>query len=69
MLTKKFLGFLLLSVFITSCCTHLKDDDKKLLIDTKNTAEIAKSVAQQALEEAQNASERADRIFKQSQKK
>ncbi len=57
------------ALFLTSACTTLSSKDRELLTQTQNTAEEAKIMSQEALVQAARAAEKAERIFKQSQKK
>ena len=66
--TKKILTSLLL-LFMISACTKLNSEDRKLLMSIKQTAEDAREQAAISAYNAELASEKAERIFKQSQKK
>jgi len=64
---RKILAMLLLLTI--AACTTLNKEYKKLLISTQETAEEAREQAAISAYNAQLSAEKADRIFKQSQKK
>jgi len=61
--------FLILFLFLLNACTKLNEKDRKLLIETRIIAEEARTNAIISAYNAEIASEKANRIFKQSQKK
>jgi len=66
---RKILNKLVLLFILGACSSHLSSEDRAVLTNIQNTAEEAKSMSLEALEESRNATVKAERIFKQSQKK
>jgi hypothetical protein len=58
-----------LALLVISACTKLNDADRQLLMNTRIAAEEAREQALISAYSAEIASEKAERIFKQSQKK
>lgn len=61
--------FLILSLLLLDACTQLNEKDRKLLLESRAMAEEARETAIISAYNAEIASEKANRIFKQSQKK